>query len=268
MADERADARRVVVTGASGGLGSAVARRFLKDGAQVVNLDRAPPQADLMANPGFSSIALDISHEGMVRHAFEEADRRFGRPGVDALVHCAAISLAGTFPEIDTGAFDRVMAVNIRGTLLVCREAGRRMKAQRAGHIVVVTSVCAEQAWVGELAYSASKAAKRSLVQSMANDLAPFGVLVNALGPGLIEQKSQDMVSSRDDPEVFKHDMDRTPLGRFGDPDELAEAAHSLAAATWMTGQTMYVDGGFLAAGLAHFGEGRARLVQAAVKKS
>lgn len=142
------------------------------------------------------------------------------------------------------------------------------MKAQRAGHIVVVTSVCAEQAWVGELAYSASKAAKRSLVQSMANDLAPFGVLVNALGPGLIEQKSQDMVSSRDDPEVFKHDMDRTPLGRFGDPDELAEAAHGLTTTTWMTGQTMYVDGGFLAAGLAHFGGGRARLLATSSKKS
>ena len=253
--------RRVVVTGASGGLGSAVARRFLGDGAEVVNLDAAAPPADLAAKRAFKTIHLDISHEAFVRRAFEAADRHFAKPGIDVLVHCAAISIPGVFPDIGTDAFDRVMAVNLRGTFLVCREAGRRMKAARAGHIVVITSVCAEQAWAGELGYCASKAAKRSLVQSMANDLAPFGVVVNALGPGLIEHKSASMASTRDNQEIYRHDMDRTPLGRFGDPDELAEAVHVLASTTWMTGQTMYVDGGFLAAGLGHFGQARAALL-------
>jgi NAD(P)-dependent dehydrogenase (short-subunit alcohol dehydrogenase family) len=128
------------------------------------------------------------------------------------------------------------------------------------GHIVVVTSVAAEQAWAGETVYCATKAAQRALVQGMAVELAPFGILVNALGPGIVEHASAGMARTRDDGEVLRHDLDRTPLGRFGSPEEMAEAAWFLAHATWMTGQTVYVDGGFLAAGLAYFGGAKAAL--------
>jgi NAD(P)-dependent dehydrogenase (short-subunit alcohol dehydrogenase family) len=254
--------RRVVVTGASGGLGSAVARRFLGDKAVVINLDLRPAPEDLLAAPGFHGITTDIADPTSVRDAFTAVDRHFANAAPDVFVHCAAISKASHFLDIPIDDFDRIVATNVRGTFLCCQEAARRMRAARRGHIVTVTSVAADQAWAGEFVYCATKAAQRSMTQGMAIEMAPFGVLVNAIGPGLIEHKSASMAATRDQGEVMQHDLDRTPLGRFGDPDELALAIHYLASVTWMTGQTLYVDGGFLASGLAYFGQARDQLLK------
>ncbi|MFO0997802.1 MAG: SDR family oxidoreductase [Alphaproteobacteria bacterium] len=255
------DARRVVVTGASGGLGSAVARRFLKDAAEVVNLDLRPAPDSLARERGFHSITTDIADAKSVGEAFRAIDRIFADAAPDVFVHCAAVSKADHFLDIPVDDFDRIVATNVRGTFLSCQEAARRMKSARKGHIVTVTSVAADQAWAGEIVYCTTKAAQRALTQGMAIELAPFGILVNAIGPGLIEHKSASMAETRSQGEVMQHDLDRTPLGRFGDPDELAEAIHFLASVTWMTGQTLYVDGGFLASGLAYFGQARNQLL-------
>ncbi len=253
--------RRVVVTGASGGIGSAVARRFLGEGAVVANLELIEPTAERgLEGPSFHTITADIADEAAVLGAFAAIDELYGGEPPEVLVHCAAISVAAPFLDIDAETFDRIVAVNLRGMFLVCREAGRRMRAAGAGHIVAITSVVAEQGWAGELAYGATKAAQKAMVQSMAVELAPFGICVNAVGPGLIEQKSASMASTRDDSQVLQHDLDRTPLARFGQAEEIAEAVHFLAGATWTTGQTLYVDGGFLSAGLGYFGKARETL--------
>jgi NAD(P)-dependent dehydrogenase (short-subunit alcohol dehydrogenase family) len=176
------------------------------------------------------------------------------------LVACAAISAANHFLDIPIAEFDRIVAVNLRGTFLVCQAAARRMRAAGRGHIVVITSVAADQGWAGETVYCATKAAQRAMVQGMAVELAPFGVLVNAVGPGIVAHQSASMAQTRDNAEVHRHDLERTPLGRFATPEEVAEAVHFLTRTSFMTGQTIYVDGGFLACGLAYFGQAKAQL--------
>ena len=154
-----------------------------------------------------------------------------------------------------------MLGVNVRGTFLACQAAARRMKAAGCGRIVVITSVAAEQAWAGEMVYCATKAAQRSLVQGMAIELAPFGILVKAVSPGIVEHRSAGMARTRDDPEARRHDLGRTPMGRFNSPQEVAAVGRFLAQAEGITGQTLRVDNGFRAAGLACFGEARQRPV-------
>ena len=252
--------RRIVVTGASGGIGRAIAQRFTRDGALVANLDLQPgAEAEALCGPNLRTIAVDFADADSITAAFAAVDALFGQPP-DGLVCCAAISAAHPFLDVPTDVLDRLLAVNVRGTFLACQAAARRMRTLGRGHIVVITSVAADQAWAGEMVYGATKAAQRALVQGMAVELAPFGILVNAVGPGIVEHRSTSMARTRDDPEVHQHDLDRTPLARFGAPEEIADAVHFLTSVTWMTGQTIYVDGGFLASGLAYFGQARARI--------
>ncbi len=251
---------RVVVTGASGGIGRAIARRFCDEGARVVNLDRADPtEAAALCGKNFSTVAVDLADAADIARAFRELDAAFG-DAPDLLVCCAAMSVAADILAMTTADFDRQFAVNVRGTFLCAQEAARRMKAVRRGQIVVITSVAAEQAWAGEPVYCMTKAAQRSLVQALAVELAPYGIRANAVGPGIIDHASQNMARTRDQGGVLQHDLDRTPMARFGKPEEIAEAVAFTTRATWMTGQTVYVDGGFLASGLAYFGERTAKL--------
>jgi NAD(P)-dependent dehydrogenase (short-subunit alcohol dehydrogenase family) len=252
--------RRAVVTGASGGIGRAVAHRFTRDGALVANLDLQPgAEAEALCGPKLQTIGVDLADAESITAAFAKVDALFGA-APDALVCCAAISAAHPFLDVPMAELDRLLGVNARGTFLACQAAARRMRPAGRGHIVVITSVAADQAWAGEMVYGATKAAQRSLVQGMAVELAPFGILVNAVGPGIVDHRSGSMARTRDDAEVHRHDLDRTPLARFGAPEEIAEAVHFLTSVTWMTGQTIYVDGGFLASGLAYFGQARAKL--------
>jgi 3-oxoacyl-[acyl-carrier protein] reductase len=196
-----------------------------------------------------------------IARAFETADTAFDRAPIDVLICCAAFSRAATFLEVAQADLDDMIAVNVRGTFLCGQEAGRRMCIRGRGHIVVITSIAAVQAWARESVYCLTKAAQAGLVQAMAIELASFGILVNAVAPGIVDVKSKGMAGTREG-EVLRHEMERFPLGRFGAPEEIAEAVHHLAGVTWMTGQTIYADGGFLAAGLAYFGEAKHRLTR------
>jgi 3-oxoacyl-[acyl-carrier protein] reductase len=252
---------RVIVTGASGGIGRAIAKRFCDDGATVVNFDRADPaEAAALCGPKLITVPVNLADESAVSNAFAEADRVFAEAAPELLVCCAAVSVAAPFLSISLADFDRLMTINVRGTFLTAQAASKRMKQAGGGRIVVITSVAAEQAWAGEAVYCMTKAAQRALVQTMAIELAPFNIMVNAVGPGIVDHASPNMARSRDQTAVLQHDLDRTPLGRFGSPLEIADAVHFLSHAGWMTGQTIYVDGGFLASGLAYFGEAKRKL--------
>jgi NAD(P)-dependent dehydrogenase (short-subunit alcohol dehydrogenase family) len=252
---------RVVVTGASGGIGRAIARRLIDDGASVANIDaRLDPEAEALCGPAMTTVLADLADPAAIARAFGTIDALFGGEPPDLMVACAASSFAAPFLDIRAEQLDRLLAVNVAGTFHACQEAARRMTRVRTGRIVVITSVAAEQAWAGEMVYCATKAAQRSLVQGMAVELAPLGVLVNAVGPGIVEHRSAAMARTRDDGAVLAHDLDRTPLGRFASPEEIADAVAFLARTTWMNGQTIYVDGGFLAAGLGYFGAAKEKV--------
>ena len=135
------------------------------------------------------------------------------------------------------------------------------------GHIVVITSICAVQGWAGESVYCVTKGAQQSLVQALAVELAPFNILVNAVAPGIIEQTGESMAKTRMDPDVHRHDLERTALNRFGTPDEVAEAVNYLSTVSWTTGQTLILDGGFMASGLNYFGQARSALQNQMKKK-
>lgn len=250
----RAAGKRVVITGGSGGIGQIIVQRFLAAGANVVNLDMAPPQHTQRRRRGPHFIAVDLNDVSAIRRAFAEVDDQFEGQSPGVLVCAAAIGMTHHFLEIEARDVDSVMNINVRGTLFCCQEAALRMRAQRAGHIIVVTSISAVQGWAQEPLYCISKAAQTSIVQSLAVELAPFGVLVNGVGPGVIDVKSRGMSGNRARPEILQHYLDRIPIGRMGSPEEVAETIWYLSGVTYMTGQTIYMDGGFLVAGLGYIG--------------
>jgi 3-oxoacyl-[acyl-carrier protein] reductase len=259
----RSIAQRIVITGGSSGIGQAIARRLSGPDVTIANLDLLVGGATAAGCAGaFHTIRTDMADAGAIAAAFEQADRLFSGQPPDLLVCCAALSRAASFLEVPISDLDLLLSVNIRGTFLCCQHAARRMKVAGAGRIVVITSVCALQGWAKESVYCITKGAQQSLVQSLAVELAPFGILVNAVAPGLIEKTGASMARTRTDPEVYRHDIERTSLGRFGSVDEVAEAVRYLGTVTWTTGQTLVLDGGFMATGLGYFGSARATLVE------
>jgi glucose 1-dehydrogenase len=246
--------RRVVITGASSGIGQACAKRFSIEGATVANVDLQDGSATAaLCGERFQTVTADIGDVEAIRGAFHEIDAIFAGEPPDVLVCSAAAFEMRHFLEVEPEGVDRLLAVNVRGMVFCCQEAARRMAARREGHIIPIASTASAQAWATEPIYCATKGATTALTRAMAIDLAPFGIIVNAVGPGSIDTPGV-FAETRENSETLGHDLDRTPLGRWGTPDEIAEAVHFLAGSTFMTGQTIYVDGGFLAAGLALFG--------------
>jgi NAD(P)-dependent dehydrogenase (short-subunit alcohol dehydrogenase family) len=248
---------RAIVTGGSGGIGGAIIGRLIHDGAAVANIDAMP--TDKL--PTERTIIADISNPKAIDDAFDAIATLFGGQAPDLFVACAAISRSAPLLDVTVEDFDRIFAINVRGTFLTAQAAARRMRSAGGGSIVMISSVAAEQAWALESVYSASKAATRALTQSFAMELAPFNIRVNAIGPGPIDHQANAMASTRSDPDVYRHEIERTPMRRFGRPDEVADAVMLLASAPWTTGQTLYVDGGFMATGLAYLGAARDALL-------
>ncbi|MCA0244137.1 MAG: SDR family oxidoreductase [Proteobacteria bacterium] len=244
--------RSVVVTGGSGGIGREIVARFLADGSRVVNLDRLPPPG--RRHPRTRFVAVDLLDVPAIRAAFAEADEFFEGRAPDVLVCAAAIGQTHHLLEVQPDEVDRVMGVNVRGTLFCAQEAALRMRGAGAGRIVVVTSVAAYQAWAQEPLYNVSKGAQHALVQTLAVELAPFNVQVNAVAPGVVAAQSQGMSGNRARPEILRHYHERIPAGRFCTPAEVAEAIWTLSHATYMTGQALTLDGGLMANGLAYIG--------------
>ena len=249
--------RSIVITGASSGIGQACAARFASEGARVFNLDiRDGAATEALCADRVVTIRTDIGEVDAVRAAFAELDEHLAGDSPDVLVCSAAAFSVRHLLEITPDEIDHVLAVNVRGMVLCCQEAASRMRRLGRGHIVAISSTAAVQAWANEAVYAASKGATAGLVRGMAVDLAPFGILVNAVGPGSIDTPGVSP-EIRENPGVVQHDLDRTPLGRWGQPEEIAAAVHFLAETTFMTGQTIYADGGFLASGAAFYGQGK-----------
>ena len=243
------EGKTALVTGASRGIGEAIARSFADHGATVVissrrqdSLDRV---AESIAGDGGKAIAI-ACHNGNkqdIASLFERIGAQLGR--LDVVVNNAATNpYFGPAIEQDEGTFDKIMEVNVKGCFRICQHAGRMMVAQGSGSIINVVSIAAFSPGVHHIVYGASKAAIVSLTKGFARELGPSGVRVNAIAPGLVETRFASVLL--DNPEIRDTLMALTPLGRHGQPEEIVGAALYLAsdASSFTTGTVIVVDGG------------------------
>ncbi len=245
--------RIAAVTGGARGIGLAIARRYLAEGARVVIADvNAADGEAAAATLGTSSvrfIATDVGDRTSAEHLIAATCDAFG--GIDILVNNAGIIHAADFLEIAEADFDRVLRVNLKGAFLVGQAAAKRMVAQvKAGRppgaIVNMSSINATVAIPNQVPYCVSKGGLNQLTKVMALSLAPYGIRVNAIGPGSIMTDILKTIAT--DKEAKRKILSRTPIGRIGDVDEIASIAVFLASsdASYITGQTLYADGGRL----------------------
>ncbi|WP_207540141.1 SDR family NAD(P)-dependent oxidoreductase [Sabulicella rubraurantiaca] len=223
----------LAITGAASGLGAALAARARDAGWTVAGADRTP---------GAGITALDVTDEAAVEAWIT------GLGDLRGLVTCAGISAHTPMPEADAATFRRVLEVNVTGTFLASRAAARVMAPGSA--MVLISSVSGLRGSVGRVAYGASKAAVVNMAQVMAIDLAPRGIRVNCICPGPIETP---MVRELHDPATRSGWTSRIPLGRYGTPEEVADAALFLLdgeRAAYVNGHALAVDGGYAGAGL------------------
>jgi NAD(P)-dependent dehydrogenase (short-subunit alcohol dehydrogenase family) len=234
------DGKAAIVTGAAGGIGSAIVAAFRQAGAKVagVDLDRARVQADL-------GISCDVSSESQTRDAVDRAAKAFG--GLHILVNTAAMrDPTATVTEIDLAAWNRVFAVNVGGAYLMSRWAIPHLERSGGGSIIHIASQLGTVGTPGRVAYCATKGALITMAKAMAADHAAQKIRVNTLSPGAIETERMPLRfgSMEKAREVLgpKH-----LLNRLGLPEEIAQAALFLAsdASSFMTGSDLRVDGGY-----------------------
>ena len=228
-----------VVTGAAGGIGQATVDLFVAQGWEVVAIDIAHGDSQPAR-----WLTVDLASEDAVASAFGE----IGKWGaIDALVNNAAVSVRKPLPETAVGDWDRLMAVNLRAAFVASRLAVPLL-ADRGGAIVNVSSVHALATTGDAAAYAAAKAGLLGLTRAMAIELGGVGIRVNAVIPGAIDTPM--LRGGSGDPSRLKGIAGRTPLGRIGQPMDVAEAILFLAdsnRSSFVTGQTLVVDGGALA---------------------
>jgi NAD(P)-dependent dehydrogenase (short-subunit alcohol dehydrogenase family) len=242
-----------IVTGGAHGIGLAIARRYVAEGARVViaDIDEAAGEAaaGALGADKCRFVATDVGDAAGTEHLVAETCRAFGN--IDILVNNAGIIHGADFLELKEVDFDRVLRVNLKGAFLLGQAAAKRMVAQVAagrapGAIVNMSSINAVVAIPNHLPYCVSKGGVDQLTKVMALALAPHGIRVNAIGPGSIMTDILKAVAT--DKEAKRRILARTPLGRIGEPDEIATIAVFLASpdASYVSGQTIYADGGRL----------------------
>ncbi len=240
-----------IVTGSARGIGCAIAESMAREGARVVITDRDGAEAARTADRiGGAAIAVpaDVSRPEEIEALFEAVASQLG--GVDILVNNAGIGAARLVVDIDLEEWERIIRINLTGAFLCSQQAARRMIGQgRGGKIVNIVSLSGQKGGVGRSAYGASKAGLEVLNKIMAVEFADHGITVNAIAPGPIMTETGKGMHTQETVDAYHRLI---PQRRYGTPEEIAAAAVFLASddATYITGHTLNVDGGFLAAGL------------------
>lgn len=238
----------VVVTGAARGIGAAIARRFAEAGARVVavDLDGATLADTVAALPAATAVVGDVRDEDVLEQACAAAAA--GGP-LRTFVANAGVTAPGDSLSYPVSDWDRLMSIHATGAFLGARTAVRHMTGP--GSVVMISSVSGHQGFAARAAYCAAKAAVQGLVYSLAVEWAPRGVRVNAVSPGTVAtaMQAEMMKAGFASPELY---LSRIPMGRYGRPDEIADAVHYLSStrASYITGVVLPVDGGWLAGGL------------------
>ncbi len=242
--------KNVLVTGATGGIGFAISEAFAQNGYNVAlhtfsKTDFAKETSKNLSDTyGVKTIAVtaDISKETDVKSMFETLYKDFGK--IDILVNNAGVSFVSMLCDTTTEDWDRVIDINLKGTFLCTKEAIKNMVHNKWGRVINISSVWGNVGASCEVAYSASKAGLVGFTKALAKELAPSGITVNAVSPGLIDTKMNAHLSESDINEL----CEEIPMGRMGTPKEVANAVLFLASedSSYITAQNITVDGGWI----------------------
>lgn len=248
------DGKIAIVTGGAGGIGEALAMGIGMLGATVVVSSRNQEAIEKVAgqiteasgNPAIA-ITCDVTDEGSVQNLADQVVAQYGR--IDILVNAMGMNIKHDAFEYPMEDWDKLFAVNVKGTMVACKIIGRVMREQKAGSIVNLSSVRGIRGYTGGNAgYCATKGAVELITKSLALEWAPHNIRVNALGPALVITPGTKHIA--ENPELAKKYAAAVPLGRIGLPEDMVGAVNFLVsdAASFVTGQTIYVDGGLTAA--------------------
>ena len=242
--------KRAIITGASRGIGRAVAESYHESGASVALLARSSAVLDAAqalhtpCAPAYG-FQVDLQDRAAREQVFEEAVAALG--GVDILINNAGMCEDFAAADYPLDAWDRILELNLTSALHLSQLAAKRMIPQRSGKII---NLCSLHSYLGKRqieGYAASKGALKLLTQSLAHEWAPYGICVNGVAPGFIETEISSGL--RQDPVEYPKTLDRLPMGRWGTPEELRGAFIFLgsAASDYVTGHILAIDGGILA---------------------
>ncbi len=247
-----------IITGAASGIGEGTVRKYVAEGARVVIADIQDERGGALAEelgPSTTYLRTNVAEEEDVARAVAHAVERWGR--LDVMFNNAGFGgVSGPIEDLDMAGFDSTMAVLLRGVFAGAKHATRQMKAQGSGVIINTASIAGLQAGFGPVVYSAAKAAVAHMSRCLAVELAPFGIRVNAICPGVIVTNIftsgfglQGAAADALLPKIGDALASWPPMGRSGVPDDIANAAAWLASpeASYVTGQAITVDGGLTA---------------------
>ena len=241
--------RTVIVTGSSKGIGAAAAIMFAQKGFNVViNYNESYESASLLCSSlvsnGYSVITqkANVANKMEVDLMVKETLYKFG--SIDVLINNAGVAYQGLITDTDEIDFDRIIEIDLKGVFNCCKSVTQTMVNQKSGTIINISSMWGQVGASCEVAYSAAKAGVIGLTKALAKELAPSGITVNCIAPGLIETGMNSNLTV----EELNDIVNAIPLGRMGSADEIAAAAYFLAspAADYITGQVLGINGGYI----------------------
>jgi len=251
MATKKLAGKVAVVTGASKGIGAAIAKHLADEGASVVvnyasSKDGAVRVVNEITGKGGKAVAVqaDVAKKADIERLFAETKKAFGR--LDVLVNNAGVYEFVPLAEVTAEHFHRLFDVNVLGLILTTQEAAKHFGPD-GGSIVNVSSVASTSAPANGSVYSATKAAVDAVTRSLAKELAARKIRVNSINPGMVETEGTTSSGITGSESAFRKQMEsQTPLGRIGQPNDIAPAAVYLASSdsAWVTGETLYISGG------------------------
>ncbi len=242
--------KTAIVTGAGSGIGRGIAKRFAKEGANVVVSDIDTEGGEKVveeiedSNREAIFVRTDVSKKEDVSELVERTLEEYDE--IDILVNNAGVYIQKPITEMEIDEWDKVLDVNLKGTFLMTRSVAQEMVKEDKGKIINVTSIAGKVGYPNSAAYSASKGGIIAMTRALALELSPRGINVNAIAPGVIKTAmTEDLL---EDEEVSEQMLANTPIGRFGEPKDIASAAVYLASeeSDFVTGETMFVEGGWL----------------------